>query len=362
MYDYLIVGSGLFGSVFANKMSEQGAKCLVLDKRNHIGGNCYTKKNENIDVHVYGPHIFHTNSERIWNYINKFSTFNNFIYRPKVNYCDKLYSFPINLFTLYQLWGVKTPSEAEDKLKQVRIEIENPKNLEEWILSQVGEELYKTFIYGYTKKQWNKDPKQLPASIIKRLPIRQTFDDNYFNAKYQGIPVDGYTKIFENLLKNVDIELNVDYLKDLDYLNKKANKIVYTGALDELFDYNYGQLEWRSLNFKEEIISIPDFQGNAVINYTSENIKHTRITEHKHFTFVKSDITVITKEYPQDWDKTKEKYYAINTEENIKLNNRYKEQLDPRYIIGGRLADYCYYDMDQVIGSALSKAEKEIYE
>ena len=359
-YDYVIVGSGLFGSIFAKQMTDAGAKCLVLDKRSHIGGNCYTRNEDGIHVHEYGPHIFHTSNEMIWEYMNRWAKFNHFVYRPKVHYSDKVYSFPINLFTLYQLWEVCTPEEANAKLESVRIPCADPSNLEEWILSQVGEEIYNKFIYGYTKKQWGCDPKDLPSSIIKRLPIRLTYDDNYFDDRYQGIPIGGYTPIFEKLLNNIPILLGVDYLKDKNSFDSMARKIVYTGAIDEFFDYDYGHLEWRSLRFEHEKM-MGDFQGNAVFNYTEENVPFTRICEHKHFEFGKQKHTIITREYPQAWDKTKEKFYPMNDEKNNKLLQKYKNRIDDsKYILGGRLADYKYYDMHQVVGSALIRSEKEL--
>lgn len=360
MYDYLIVGSGLYGSIFAHELFKNGAKCLVLEKRSHIGGNCYTREHQNIHIHEYGPHIFHTNNKKIWNYINNFSEFNSFVYRPKVYYKNKLYSFPLNLMTFYQLWGTKTPSEVEQKLKEVKIKIDHPKNLEEWILSQVGEEIYQTFVYGYTKKQWNRHPNDLPASIIKRLPIRLSFDDNYFDDRYQGIPIGGYTNIFNKMLSNIPIECGVNYLQDMDYWNKKASKVVYTGPLDEFFNYDCGELEWRSLKFEHEYHDCADYQGVAAINYTDENVPYTRICEHKHFEFGKQNHTVITKEFSQNWDKTKEKYYPINDEKNNELCKLYKSKIPSNYIFGGRLADYKYYDMHQVVGSALADVEKEI--
>jgi UDP-galactopyranose mutase len=360
-YDYLIVGSGLFGSVFAREMTDKGAKCLVIDKRNHIGGNCYTENKDGIHIHKYGPHIFHTNSDRIWQYMNRWTSFNHFTYRPKVNYQNKLYSFPINLFTLYQLWGVTTPAAARERIEQEKMYIENPSNLEEWILSQVGKQIYETFIYGYTKKQWNRSPKDLPASIIKRLPIRLVFDDNYFDDKYQGIPIDGYTAIFDKLLKDVPLQIGVDYLKERNKWNNIADKVVYTGAIDEFFDYDLGTLEWRSLRFEEEHLDISDYQGVAAINYTDENIPFTRIVEHKHFNFGKQNHTVITREYPEDWNVTKEKYYPVNDNKNNLLYSLYKDRIDhSKYIFGGRLADYKYYDMHQVVASALVTSEKQI--
>lgn len=360
MYDYLIVGSGLFGSIFARQMTDKGAKCFVIDKRNHIGGNCYTKDVGGINVHEYGPHIFHTSSDRVWEYMNRWAKFNHFVYRPKVAYKGDVYSFPINLFTLYQLWGVTNPTDAKKKLDEVKVKIDNPSNLEEWILSQVGEEIYHKFVYGYTKKQWDRDPKDLPASIIKRLPIRLTYDDNYFDDKYQGIPIGGYTAIFDKLLEGVSFDLGVDYIKEKNRFDAMAKKIVYTGAIDELFDCDMGLLEWRSLRFEHET-HVGDFQGNAAFNYTEEQVPYTRICEHKHFEFGKQNHTIVTKEYPQNWNPSREKFYPMNDEKNNNLYMKYKERVDGgRYILGGRLADYKYYDMHQVVGSALVRSDKEI--
>lgn len=359
-YDYIIVGSGIFGSVFAYELNKIGKKVLVVEKRNHIGGNCYTENIENINVHKYGPHIFHTNDKKIWNYINQFAEFNNYINRPKVNYKNNIYSFPINLFTLYQLWGVKTPSEASKKLEQVKIKIDNPSNLEEWILSQIGEEIYNIFIKGYTTKQWGREPKYLPASIIKRLPIRMNFDDNYFNDKYQGIPIGGYTQIFNKMLSGIEIITDVDFLKNKEYFENKTNKIIFTGKIDELYNYEFGKLEYRSLKFENEILD-GDFQGNAVVNYTEQNIPYTRITEHKHFEFGTQEKTIITKEYSDNYDDTKVPYYPIGDNKNLELYNKYKilTEKENRYILGGRLAEYKYYDMHQIIASALVKVKKE---
>lgn len=361
MYDYIIVGSGIFGSIFAYEANKIGKKVLVLEKRNHIGGNCYTEKIENINVHKYGPHIFHTNDKRIWDYINQFAEFNNFVNRPKVNFKENLYSFPINLFTLYQLWGTKTPEEAKNKLEQLKIPNNNPQNLEEWILSQVGEEIYEKFIKGYTTKQWGREPKHLPASIIKRLPIRLTFDDNYFNDKYQGIPNGGYTQIFEKMLNGIEVITEVEFLKDKTYFENKAKKIIFSGKIDELYDYTYGELEYRSLKFETQILH-GDFQGNAVINYTEQDIPYTRICEHKHFEFGTQEKTIITKEYPDSYDNTKVPYYPIGDSKNLELYEKYKllTEKEKRYILGGRLAEYKYYDMHQIIGSALTKVKKEL--
>lgn len=363
MYDYTIIGSGLFGSIFAYEAKKCNKNVLVLEKRNHIGGNCFTEKIENINIHKYGPHIFHTNDEKIWKYINQFAQFNNFINRPKVNFDGMIYSFPINLFTLYQLWGVKTPKEAQEKLEQVKIKNNNPQNLEEWILSQVGVEIYEKFIKGYTTKQWGRDPKDLPASIIKRLPIRLTFDDNYFFDKYQGIPVGGYTKIFEKMLHGIEVRLGIDFFKDKKYWESISKKIVFTGKIDELYEYCFGRLEYRSLRFENETHN-QDFQGNAIINYTSQDVPYTRICEHKHFEFGTQEKTVITKEYPDSYDDTKTPYYPIGDEKN---NNIYKQYYNlnkqqNKYILGGRLAEYKYYDMHQIIGSALHRIKQEFGE
>lgn len=358
-YDYLIVGSGLFGSIFARELTNIGYKCLVIDKRNHIGGNCFTESVEGINVHRYGPHIFHTSDDTVWNYVNKFCTFNNFINRPKVNFNGKIYSFPINLMTLYQLYNVSTPDQARLILDHVRYDIPNPKNLEDWILSQVGKEIYETFIKGYTTKQWGREPKLLPSSIIKRLPIRLNFDDNYYFDKYQGIPIGGYTQIFEKLLDGIEVKLNVDYFDDLDFWNNQANKIVYTGPIDRFYDYRFGKLEYRSLEFSTEIKHISDYQGNALINYTDIDTEYTRIIEHKHFEFGQQRNTVITKEYPRNEG---EPYYPINDSTNNARYYDYKELMknETKILFGGRLADYKYYDMHQVIASALKRVKDEI--
>jgi UDP-galactopyranose mutase len=360
-FDYLIVGAGLFGSVFAYEMRKKNKSILVIDKRNHIAGNCYTENKHGIDVHVYGPHIFHTSSKKIWDYVNQFSEFNNFVHRPKVSYEDNVYSFPINLFTLYQLWGVKTPNEAKKKLSEVRIPFSNPRNLEEWILSEVGQEIYEKFIYGYTKKQWKREPKDLPSSIIKRLPIRLTYDDNYFEDPYQGIPTQGYTKIFQNLLDECNLELGIDFFLKRDYYSNIAKKIVYTGKVDEYYNYAFGELDYRTLRFEQQE-SIGDIQGNAIINYTDLNIPWTRITEHKHFLVGKKfDKTIFTKEFPEIYQKDSTPYYPINDDSNTKKYRKYEQfaKNEPNVIFGGRLAEFKYYDMHQVIASALHKSSLE---
>lgn len=359
-YDYLIVGAGLFGSIFARELTDKGHSCLVLDKRKHIGGNCYTENIEGINVHKYGPHIFHTSNKEVWDYVNRFAEFNHYTHRPKVTYQDKIYSFPINLMTLYQVYGVTTPEQARQKLDEVRLDKPTGKlNLEEWILSQVGPEIYEIFIKGYTTKQWNRHPSELPSGIISRLPIRLNFDDNYFNDIYQGIPIGGYTQIFKKLLDGIEVRLGVDYLEDRYLFNKMAKKIVYTGPVDSFYEYKFDKLEYRSLKFETEILNTPDYQGVAIMNYTESSIPYTRITEHKHFEFGKQDKTVITKEYPQN---TGEPFYPINNPENNTRHSRYKELMnsEEKILFGGRLADYKYYDMHQVIASALHEAKKEL--
>lgn len=363
MYDYLIVGCGLFGSTFAQRVTENGKKCLVIDKRIHIGGNCYTKRESGIDIHAYGPHIFHTSSKEIWDYIGKFTCFNGYINRPKSRLGDAIYSFPINLMTLHQLWGVTTPAEAQKKLEEVRIPCKDPRNLEEWILSQVGREIYEKFVYGYTKKQWLREPRDLPSSIIRRIPIRITYDDNYFNDTYQGIPTEGYTKIFEKMLEGVEVKLGVDFFKDRSSLEGLADKVVYTGKIDEYFDFKFGELQYRSLKFDQEFHA-GDYQGNAIINYPDSNVPWTRITEHKHFTPERkiTETTIITKEYPIKCGRDDTPYYPIGDDFNISRYKKYKELSDSctSVIFGGRLAEYKYYDMHQVIASALHRAEKEL--
>lgn len=364
-YDYLIVGSGLFGSIFAREATDAGKKCLVIEKREHIGGNVYSEKIENIHVSKYGGHIFHTNDERIWNYVNRFAKFDTYHHRLRVHYKDNLYSFPINLMTMYQLWGVKTPAEAEKKLSEVRVPIDNPSNLEEWILSQVGQELYEIFVKGYTEKQWNTDPKNLPTSIIKRIPIRTTYDDCYFSDIYQGFPANGFTEIFDNLLKGIEVVLEADYLANRSHFDKQANKVVYTGNIDSFYDYTYGELNYRSLKFDNQILNTPDYLGASVVNYTEKEIPYTRIVEHKHFQPLKvtnKEKTVITVEYPDDWNRDKIPYYPVNDVQNQEKYNKYKQLADQEknVIFGGRLAEYKYYDMHQIVGSALQKAKREL--
>lgn len=362
MFDYLIVGSGLFGCVFAQQIKNHNKTCLIIEKRNHPFGNCYTQNQQNINIHQYGPHIFHTSDDDIWSYVNQFAKFNNYINRPKINYKNNIYSFPINLFTLYQLWGVSSPEQAKVKLEEQRIKIKNPQNLEEWILNQVGEEIYYKFIYGYTKKQWNTEPKNLPLFIIKRLPIRLNFNDNYFNDTYQGIPIGGYSAMMTNMIDGIEILLETDYLKNREYWDRKAKHIVYTGSIDEFYNYEYGILDYRSLRFEHNTYKIPDFQGNAIINFTDESVPYTRIIEHKHFENISSNLSIVTKEYSQDWSLSLERFYPINNEKNNNLYHKYKALSKiSKIIFGGRLGEYKYYDMHQIIGSALQKSKLSIY-
>jgi UDP-galactopyranose mutase len=353
-YDYLIVGCGLFGAVFAQRQIEQGKRILIIEKRKHIGGNCYTESKKGIYVHTYGPHIFHTDNVEVWEYVNRFASFNAFVNRPKVFYKGRLYSFPINLMTLYQLWGVVTPQQAEEKLKMEKIPCQNPANLEQWILSQVGSEIYEIFIRGYTTKQWGRTPDQLPAQIIQRLPVRLTFDDNYYNDPYQGVPMGGYTAMFETMLRGIEVQLKTDYLSDRQYWNKQARTVVYTGMLDEYFEYSLGRLEYRHLRFEEKSCR-GDFQGNAVINYTEQEIPYTRSIEHKHFEYGLQPDTIVTYEYPSEATQDSVAAYPVNTPANNSLYQRYKAMADqtPNLLLGGRLAAYRYMDMDDTIFSAM---------
>ncbi|WP_291868838.1 UDP-galactopyranose mutase [Maribacter sp.] len=360
-YDYLIVGAGLYGSVFAHEAKKNGKKCLVIDQRNHIGGNVYCENIEGINVHKYGAHIFHTNNKEIWDYVNSFVPFNRYTNSPIANYKGKLFNLPFNMNTFNKLWNVNTPEEAKEIIKKQTLEanITNPQNLEEQAISLVGKDIYKTFIKGYTEKQWGRKATELPAFIIKRLPLRFTFDNNYFNDIYQGIPIGGYNKLTEGLLKGIEIRLNTDFYTNKEELSKIADTIVFTGKIDEYYDYCYGKLEYRSLNFKHKILDTENYQGNAVVNYTEASIPYTRIIEHKHFEFGKQKKTVITEEYPEEWTPSKEPYYPINDSRNMDIYTKYKQKsLESNIIFGGRLAEYKYYDMHQVIGSALSKAKK----
>lgn len=355
MYDYLVVGSGLFGAVFAHEMHKRGKKILVLEARPHIGGNCYTQEIEGINVHVYGPHIFHTNCERIWKYVNQFAEFNNYVHRGKVLYKGRVFSFPINLLTLHQLWGVTTPQEAAWKLEQVRQEAED--SFEGYLLSNLGGEVYRTFFYGYTKKQWRTEPANLPSWIAKRLPIRMTYDDRYFFDQYQGIPKGGYTQIFEKLLDGIEVKTGVQFTNETNL----ARKVVFTGRIDEFFGYKHGPLDYLTLDFEHETVD-GDFQGTSIMNYTDEAIPFTRITEHKHFEFGTQFKSVITREYPGEYDVSKTPYYPVNNPQNDAVYAAYAEEAKkrPEVIFGGRLAEFRYYDMHQVIASALKAVEKEL--
>lgn len=364
-YDYVIVGSGLFGSIFAREMTDAGKTCLVLEERNHIGGNLYSEEIEGIHVSKYGGHIFHTNDEKIWNYVNRFSKFLDYRHRLRVHYKDNLYSFPINLMTLYQLWGCKTPEEANKKLEEVKVKIENPQNLEEWSLSQVGKEIYETFIKGYTQKQWNTDPKNLPASIIKRIPVRTTYDDFYFSDKYQGWPENGYAEFFDNLLSGIEVRTSTNFFDKRKEYESIGKKIVYTGKIDEYFGYVYGDLSYRSLRFDTVKLNTPSYLGSATVNFTDADVPYTRIIEHKYFQphkLEKTNNTVITTEYPDDWERGKIPYYPVNDKLNNETYKKYEElsKKEKRVIFGGRLAEYRYYDMHQVVGSALMKSRKEL--
>ena len=356
-YDYLIVGSGLFGSIFAYEMTKKCKKCLVIEKRNHIGGNVYTQLKENINVHEYGAHIFHTNNKEVWQYINQFADFNRYTNSPVANYNGELYNLPFNMNTFYQMWGVKTPNEAKAKIEEQKAEyhIEEPKNLEEQAISLIGKDIYEKLIKGYTEKQWGRECKELPAFIIKRLPVRYTFDNNYFNDLYQGITIGGYTKIIEKMLEGIEVKLNTDFFDDRQRWKNIADKIIFTGMIDQYFDYCYGELEYRGLNFEFETLDIENYQGNAVINYTDAETTYTRIIEHKHFESSESPKTIITREYPKTWKKGEEAYYPMNDEKNSELFKKYQElaENEDNVIFGGRLGMYQYFDMWQVIDEAL---------
>ena len=369
MYDYLVVGSGLFGAVFARQATDAGKKVLVIDKRPNIAGNVYTEKVEGINFHKYGAHIFHTNNSEVWNYVNRFATFNRFTNSPVANYKGELYSMPFNMYTFNKMWGVVTPEEAAAKIEEQRQEITGePQNLEEQAISLVGRDIYEKLVKGYTEKQWGRDCKELPAFIIKRLPVRLTFDNNYFNALYQGIPIGGYTKMVANLLDGIDVQLNEDYLVDRAKWDALADKVVYTGAVDAFFDYSLGNLEYRSVRFENEVRDIPNFQGNAAVNYTDRETPWTRIIEHKWFEFGKDENgndlpkTIISREYSSEWKPGDEPYYPVNDEKNGALYKEYRAlaEQEEKVIFGGRLGEYKYYDMDAVIASALECAKKEL--
>ncbi|WP_211654857.1 UDP-galactopyranose mutase [Planococcus alpniumensis] len=362
-YDYLIVGAGLFGSVFAHEAKKRGKTSLVIDKREHIGGNVYTENVDEINVHKYGAHIFHTNNKEIWDYVNSFVEFNRYTNSPVANYNGEIYNLPFNMNTFNKLWGVITPGEAKEKiaLQKKNAGIENPKNLEEQAISLVGTDIYEKLIKGYTEKQWGRPATELPDFIIKRLPVRFTYDNNYFNDKYQGIPVGGYTKIIEKMLEGIEVELEVDFFEQREFYEEKAEKIVFTGMIDEFYNFQFGELEYRSLTFNSEKLNIPNYQGNAVVNYTDRETPYTRIIEHKHFEFGNQEATIITREYPSEWSKGQEPYYPINDDKNSLLYKKYKALADveKNVVFGGRLATYKYYDMHQVIAAALTQVEKE---
>ena len=366
MYNYLIVGSGLFGSIFAYEANKKGKKCLVIDKRPHIGGNIYTENVEGINVHKYGAHIFHTSNKEVWDYINQFAQFNRYTNSPVAIYKDELYNMPFNMNTFNKLWGVKTPAEAKAKIdtEKKESEIIEPKNLEEQAISLVGKTIYEKLVKGYTEKQWGQKATELPSFIIKRLPVRFTYDNNYFNDLYQGIPIGGYTAIIEKMLEGIEVKLNCDYFEHKEELDNLAEKIVFTGPIDQFYNYCFGELEYRSVRFETEILDIDNYQGNAVVNYTEYEVPYTRIIEHKHFEFGNQPKTVISKEYSDKWTREKEPYYPINNDKNNALYNKYKElsNKDDKVIFGGRLGQYKYYDMDKVIEEALKCVNETIKE
>lgn len=361
-YDYIIIGSGFFGSICAYELNKRNKKCLVLEKRKHIGGNCYTEKKDDINIHVYGPHIFHTSNEKVWKWINEFTSFNNFIFSPVANYKNEIYSLPFNMWTFSKIWGITHPNQAKKIIESQSSHIIDPKNLEEQAIKLVGKDIYFKLIKGYTEKQWRKPALELPKEIIKRLPIRFTYDNNYFNDKYQGIPIGGYTQIFEKLLKNIEVKLNVDYLKEKEKWNSSAKKIIYTGPIDAYFDYAFGELEYKTTNFDHQLIDKDNHQGTAVMNFTDIETPFTRCIEHKFFENNQTKHSWITHEYPTSYNKTKEPYYPVNDLENNSKFIKYKEAAESfkNIYFGGRLAEYKYYDMHQVIQSALDFLEKEL--
>lgn len=362
MYDYLIVGAGLYGATLSQILTERGFKCLVIDRREHIGGNIYTKKVEDIDVHVYGAHIFHTSNENVWNYVNRFSKFNRFTNAPIANYKGEIYNLPFNMNTFNKMWGVITPDEARGKIEEQRSahKVEIPQNLEEQAINLVGLDIYEKLIRGYTEKQWGRPCSALPPFIIKRLPVRFTYDNNYFDDLYQGIPVDGYTVMAERMLDGAEVRLGIDYLQSKTELSRLAKNVVYTGTIDSYFDYCYGRLEYRNVRFENEILDTENYQGNAVVNYTDSDTPYTRIIEHKHFAFGKQPKTVISREYSAECTQGDEPYYPVNDEKNSALYEKYRSLAakEQNVIFGGRLGEYRYYDMDKVILAAFEKAKK----
>ena len=363
-YDYLIVGSGLYGSIFAHEAKKRGKKCLVIEKRNHIAGNIYTEEKDGIQVHKYGAHIFHTSNKEVWNYIQNFAEFNRYTNSPVARYKDELYNLPFNMNTFNKMWGVVTPNEAMAKIEEEKKQanITEPKNLEEQAISLVGKTIYEKLIKGYTQKQWGMECTELPSFIIKRLPVRLIYDNNYFNDLYQGIPIGGYTKIIEKMLEGTEVRLNTDFFENRDEFEKIAEKIVFTGPIDEYYNYKFGELEYRSLRFETEELDVANYQGNAVVNYTEYEIPYTRIIEHKHFEFGTQEKTVITREYPVSWKSGMEPYYPVNDDKNQQLFEQYHEiaKQEKNVIFGGRLAEYKYYDMDKVIASALKAAKAHL--
>ena len=363
-YDYLVVGAGLYGSIFAHEAKKAGKSVLVIDKRPQIGGNVYTEEVEGIHVHTYGAHIFHTNNKKVWDYINQFAEFNRYTNSPVANYHGELYSLPFNMYTFNKMWGVVTPEEAAAKIEEQKKEagITEPSNLEEQAISLVGTDIYEKLVKGYTEKQWGRPCSELPSFIIKRLPVRLTFDNNYFNALYQGIPMGGYTKMVENILDGIEVQLNTDYLEKREYWDSQAETVIYTGPIDAYFDYKLGALEYRSVRFETEVLDKPNFQGNAVVNYTDRETPWTRIIEHKFFEFGTQPKTVISREYSSEWKVGDEPYYPVNDEKNSRLYQEYKKLADAeeKVIFGGRLGEYKYYDMDAVIDSVLNMCEKEL--
>lgn len=364
MYDYLVVGAGLYGSIFAYEANKRGKKVLVIDKRNNIAGNVYCENIEGINVHKYGAHIFHTNSDKVWKYINKFASFNRFTNSPIANYKGEIYSLPFNMLTFNKMWGVVSPLEAKQKIEEQKqaAGITEARNLEEQAISLVGIDIYEKLIKGYTQKQWGRECKDLPAFIIKRLPVRYTYDNNYFNAKYQGIPIGGYTKLVENMLEGIELRLGVDFLEHREDLENIADKIVYTGAIDAYFGYKLGALEYRSVRFENEILDTDNYQGNAAVNYTDIDVPYTRIIEHKWFEFTESEKTVISKEYSSEWKVGDEPYYPVNDDKNSSLYVKYRELANEneKVYFGGRLGEYKYYDMDAVIDAAIKYCDKEL--
>ena len=363
-YDYLIVGAGLFGSIFAYEANKKGKRCLVIDKRNHIAGNIYTKEVEGIQVHEYGAHIFHTSNKEVWDYINQFAEFNRYTNSPIANYHGEIYNMPFNMNTFNKLWGVVTPEEAQEKIEEEKKEynVSEPKNLEEQAINLVGKTIYEKLVKGYTEKQWGQMATELPPFIIKRLPVRFTYDNNYFNDKYQGIPIGGYTQIVEKMLDGIDVRLNCDFFENREELENLADKTVFTGMIDKYYNYKFGELEYRSLRFETEILDEENYQGNAVVNYTAYEVPYTRVIEHKHFEYGTGPKTVITREYPDSWNREKEPYYPINNEKNNELYQKYKELADKedKVIFGGRLGQYKYYDMHNVVQEALNCVRNEL--